>query len=289
METTTTTDIDRIVRVGSDYYKLVKVPTPLGTVTEEYRRWSYRSLVEDHGKDALSHVRKYDGFMNIPDNINHKREHGAFLNLSDPMVHKPATDGPHDCGHTLNYLREVFAERSEEALDYLQLALAMPGQRLPVLYLTGPRGSGKTTLLKYLHTLFEGASYFMMQDEMAGDFNAQYIAKQLVCIDGAVATHQFIEHLRRLNSTHKMVRNAKGADQVTMDWFGKLVVGITGHCAVDQDDPCAWVVPMRYSADYHQQHERNLVQEIPHFLAHLLQRQLHTKAVSRYWFAPLSA
>ena len=62
------------LRVGTSYYKLVQAPTIAGHFNEILVHWNIETIRQDHGKDYLSKVPKYDGFTCIPSHIGFKQE-----------------------------------------------------------------------------------------------------------------------------------------------------------------------------------------------------------------------
>ena len=51
------------IRVGTSYYKHVKAPTIAGHFNEILVHWNMETIKQDHGKDHLSKISKYDGFI----------------------------------------------------------------------------------------------------------------------------------------------------------------------------------------------------------------------------------
>ena len=58
---------DRYIRVATTLYKIVRRPLLSGDYIEECRPWNYETFRQDHGKDELASIQKYDGFCSIPD------------------------------------------------------------------------------------------------------------------------------------------------------------------------------------------------------------------------------
>ena len=50
------------IRVGTTFYKLVRIPTISGHFNEQLVLWNEHIIKQDHGKDYLGKVPKYDGF-----------------------------------------------------------------------------------------------------------------------------------------------------------------------------------------------------------------------------------
>tara|TARA_R110000868_G_scaffold136776_1_gene349831 strand:- start:114 stop:617 length:504 start_codon:yes stop_codon:yes gene_type:complete len=75
--------------VGTSYYKEVKAPTVAGHFNEILVHWNMETIKQDHGKDHLSKIPKYDGFTCIPSHINFKQEYLRFYNIYSPLGKQP--------------------------------------------------------------------------------------------------------------------------------------------------------------------------------------------------------
>ena len=106
------------IRVGTSYYKLVQVPTISRHFNEQLVPWNEHTIKQDHGKDFLSKVPKYDGFACIPCHEGYQREHHGFYNTYSPLEHQPEK-GTIDS--TRKLLLHIFGNQLELGLDYLKL------------------------------------------------------------------------------------------------------------------------------------------------------------------------
>ena len=77
------------IRVGTAYYKLVHAPTIAGHFNEVLVHWNMETIKQDHGKDHLSKVPKFDGFTCIPSHIDFKQEFKGFYNTYSPLAKLP--------------------------------------------------------------------------------------------------------------------------------------------------------------------------------------------------------
>lgn len=57
---------EKYVRVGTTYYKKSLYPTFFGEPVEVLVPWSPELIRQDHGKNILSEIETYDGFICIP-------------------------------------------------------------------------------------------------------------------------------------------------------------------------------------------------------------------------------
>ena len=134
-------DEEKYQRVGVSLYKIVKRPLLSGDFIEERRAWNYETLRQDHSKDYISRLEKFDGFCSVPEHINYKRSIGKFLNQYEPINYQPAEGS---CTKIIEFLSHIFEEQIEMGLDYLQLLYRKPLVRLPILLLVSrERNTGK--------------------------------------------------------------------------------------------------------------------------------------------------
>jgi hypothetical protein len=84
METTET-----YLRIGTTYYKVVRKPLVSGDKIELLIPWSVECIKQDHGKDFLSAVERYDGFCLVPGHLDYQRKVGNFYNRYSPFRHEP--------------------------------------------------------------------------------------------------------------------------------------------------------------------------------------------------------
>ena len=141
------------IRVGTTFYKLVKAPTIAGHFDELLVPWNEHLIKQDHGKDFLSKVSKYDGFTCIPSHLDFKKEYHNFYNIYSPLRNTPKEG---NIEKTLSFIHHIFGKQKELGLDYLQLLYQKPTQILPILCLVSKeRITGKSTFLKWLKEIFE--------------------------------------------------------------------------------------------------------------------------------------
>mgnify|MGYP003636387048 FL=1 len=85
------------LRVGTSYYKLVQAPTTIaGHFNEILVHWNIETIRQDHGKDYLGKVPKYDGFTCIPNHIHFKQEYKGFYNTYSPLPAIPKVGNAND-------------------------------------------------------------------------------------------------------------------------------------------------------------------------------------------------
>tara|TARA_R110002049_G_scaffold46851_2_gene135890 strand:- start:1854 stop:2159 length:306 start_codon:yes stop_codon:yes gene_type:complete len=78
------------IRVGTSYYKEVKAPTIAGHFNEILVHWNMETIKQDHGKDHLSKIPKYDGFTCIQ--LHHFSELNFFISsMSFPKLYRTSS------------------------------------------------------------------------------------------------------------------------------------------------------------------------------------------------------
>ena len=79
---------DNYLRVGTSYFKKSLYPTLSGDRIEILLPWSPELIRQDHGKNALSLVEIFDGFICFPENRlefylkNHQGYYNTYHSLS---------------------------------------------------------------------------------------------------------------------------------------------------------------------------------------------------------------
>ena len=68
---------DSYLRVGTTYFKKSMYPSVNGDFIEILIIWSSELIRQDHGKNTLSEVERYDGFICLPENRpEHAHDYG---------------------------------------------------------------------------------------------------------------------------------------------------------------------------------------------------------------------
>ena len=143
---------EKYIRVGTTLFKMVRKPLQSGDFIEMRIPWNYDTLRQDHSKDFISTIEKYDGFCCIPSHMNYQRTINNFLNEYQPAVIVPLAG---EFPKILTFLKHIFGEQIELGKDYFQLLYLHPLQCLPVLlFVSKERNTGKTTFLNLLKAIF---------------------------------------------------------------------------------------------------------------------------------------
>ena len=277
---------EKYQRVGTTLYKIVKRPLMSGDFIEERRAWNYETLRQDHSKDYISQIEKYDGFCSVPDHINYKRSIGKFLNQYEPINYQPAEG---DCTKSIEFLSHIFEEQIEMGLDYLQLLYRKPLVRLPILLLVSrERNTGKTTFLNFLKAIFASNMTFNTNEDFRSQFNSDWTNKLIIAVDEALLDRrEDSERIKNLSTAMSFKAESKGKDRNEVDFFAKFILNSNNEhrpIIIDQGETRYWV---RKVSPLKKENDRilgELKAEIPHFLYFLLHRDYSTKYESRMWF-----
>ncbi len=113
----------KYVRVGTTYYKMVSQPQLRGGSVRKRIPWSVETLRQDHGKNFIADIPKYDGFCTVPSHTDYREEIDNFLNLYEPIDLVPV-EGPFP--HIESLVHHIFGEQYELGMDYLQLLCKYP-------------------------------------------------------------------------------------------------------------------------------------------------------------------
>lgn len=274
------------IRVGTTLYKIVQRPLMSGDFIEERRPWNYETLRQDHSKDFISQIEKFDGFCSVSDHVNYQRSIGKFLNQYDPIVYTPVQGG---CLTILGFLTHIFSEQIELGLDYLQLLYLKPLVRLPILLLVSKeRNTGKTTFLNFLKAIFAGNMTFNTNEDFRSQFNSDWANKLIVAVDEVLLDRrEDSERIKNLSTAISYKAEAKGKDRSEVDFFAKFILCSNNEnnpIIIDQGETRYWVRKVKPLEKEDNQILNRLKSEIPQFLYYLQYRRLSTKSESRMWF-----
>ncbi|WP_036380791.1 primase-helicase family protein [Muricauda sp. MAR_2010_75] len=276
------------LRSGTSFYKIVRVPTISGHFNEQLVTWSEHAIKQDHGKDYLSKVPKYDGFTCIPNHIDFKREHHGFYNIYSPLSH---TLEYKEIQNSLMFMEHIFGKQKELGLDFLQLLYKKPTQILPILCLVSTeRNTGKSTFLKWLKEIFENNLTYLTNDSFGSQFNSDWANKLLICIDEVLFNkEELTERIKYLSTTNRNKLEAKGKDKREVEFFGKFILCSNNEDSfikIDANETRFWVRKIAPLKKEQTDFLEMLIEEIPGFLHFLSQRKLVSKQKTRMWFTP---
>ena len=276
------------VRVGTQLYKIVHVPTLQGDEEEQLIPWKYGTLKQDYAKDDMPVIPKYDGFCTIPSHTDYQPSVGNFLNLYKPISHEPAEG---EFPHVEALMRHIFEEQYELGMDYLQLLYLRPIQKLPILLLVSEeRNTGKSTFLNFMKAVFQDNATFNTNEDFRSQFNADWAGKLLIVVDEVLLSRkEDSERLKNLSTAFSYKIEAKGKDRQEVHFFAKFILCSNNEAFPVMIDPVEtryWVRKVKRLETDDTNFLDSLKAEIPALLHHLQHRQLSTERKSRMWFAP---
>ena len=260
----------------------------VGTFNEILVHWNMETIKQDHGKDHLSKIPKYDGFTCIPNHINFKQEYLGFYNIYSPLGKQPKEGS---IVYSLKFIEHIFGKHFDLGLDYLQLLYLKPIQVLPILCLVSKeRSTGKSTFLKWLKEIFDNNLTYLTNDSFSSQFNADWANKLLICIDEVLFNkEELTERIKYLSTTNINKLEAKGKDKREVEFFGKFILCSNNEesfIKIDANETRFWVIKVPVLETENIQFLGNLIKEIPAFMHYLNQRKIASKHLTRMWFTP---
>jgi energy-coupling factor transporter ATP-binding protein EcfA2 len=279
---------DQYIRVGTTYYKKSLYPSVLGESTEILIPWSAETIRQDHGKNLLSDLEQYDGFICIPENRKEyfTKRVGAYYNTYHSISSTPVEG---DISNTLNFISHIFGEQKELGLDYIQLLYLSPNQILPVLCCVSKKNNtGKSTLLKWLKKIFEHNMTFLTNNDFNSQFNSDWTSQLIVAVDETFLKNEEItEKIKYLSTTNTYKTESKGRDKREAYFFGKFILCSNkenSFIKIDKEETRFWVRKINSFEKEDVYFLQKLIKEIPAFLYFLSNRELSTENKSRMWF-----
>ncbi len=274
------------IRVGTTYYKIVEKPSLFGEMIKVRVPWSIETIRQDHGKDFISRVLKYDDFCIVPSHTNRQEKVGNCFNLYEAFEHTPRAG---ECQTILSAIRHIFEEQYELGLDYIQLLYLKPVEKLPIiLLLSKERNTGKSTFLNLLKDIFGKNMTFNTNEDFRSQFNADWANKLLIGIEEVLFDkQQDSERIKNLSTAFQFKSEAKGKDRTETGFFGKFLLCSNNELNPIQIQPGEtryWVRKLSRLKKTDTEIKDKLKQEIPAFLHFLSNRKLSTERKSRMWF-----
>ena len=277
---------DKYIRVATTLYKIVQKPLQSGDFIEMRIPWNYDTIKQDHSKDFLSNIAKYDGFCCVPNHLNYKRTIGTFLNDYEPIEVQPLQG---EFPKITEFLHHIFGTQYEMGIDYLQLLHSQPLQRLPILMLVSKeRNTGKTTFLNLLKAIFGGNMTFNTNEDFRSQFNSDWATKLIVAVDEVLLDRrEDSERIKNLSTARSYKAEAKGKDRNEVEFFAKFVLcsnNETNPIFVEQGETRYWVRRIPTISGDNPDLLGEMKKELPALLWFLAQRNLSTSKESRMWF-----
>lgn len=287
-------DLKKYMRIGSDYFRMIEQ----GTYNEDGEKiredemlvpWSVTEIGRDFGKENVSKVARYDGFCNVANHVNYKQVMDNKWNLYSDIKHDIVQG---DWSNIDQFIRHIFQEQYEMALDYIQILYTKPYQKLPVLCLVSKEeGTGKSTFLKLLYMIFQNNMTFVSPDDIMGQWTSHWVSKLIVaCEETFFEKKEAEEKIKNYSTADKIMRSERFVNNSLIDCFLKFV-----FCSNHEDNFIKlnkgasrfWVVKVgviqgKSNPDF----EKLLQDEVSAFLHFIQSRELSTVKRDRMWFHP---
>lgn len=276
------------LRIGTSYFKQIHKPLISGDTLEYLSIWSKECIREDHGRDFMSEIKKYDGFCCVPSHLDFKQEISNFYNTYDPLIHTPMKG---KVTHTISFMKHIFGEQLEIGLDYLKILYERPTQILPVLCLVSKeRNTGKTTFLNFLKNIFGSNITYNTNDDFRSQFNSDWSSKLGIVVDEVLLDKQEdTERIKNLSTARTYKVEAKGKDKNEIEFFGKFILCSNNEknfIKIEPGEIRFWVRKINPFQTEDEQFLNKLIKEIPAFLQYLIERPYATQNRTRMWFTP---
>lgn len=267
------------IRVGVDYFKRIIKSDRYGVEQTQLKKWEKSIIVEDHGKNLIQLIDRFDDFTILPNNKTFIPSEGGCYNLYNKFAHAPVnhTVELDEIQTTVKLINHIFGEHAELGLRYLQILYLYPTQILPVLALVSTeRETGKTTFLNYIQMIFGDNSTLINPTDLMSSFNDAYATKNIVMIDETVIDKQHtVEKLKSLATAKSLSVSQKFVQHYNVPFFGKIIVCTnkeTDFMRIDEEEIRFWVRKIKpIQGKKNTNIENDLRNEIPAFLKYLEQ------------------
>jgi hypothetical protein len=267
------------IRVGVDYFKTFNKIDRYGVKQTILKAWKKETINEDHGKNLLPRINKFDDFTILPNNKVFIPVENNCFNLYSKFSHEPFNDliNDNDIPTTLGLLNHIFSEQIELGLKYMKILYENPKQILPVLSLVSTeRETGKTTFLNYIQMLFGENSTLINPSDLMSSFNDSYAAKNIIMIDETVIEKQHVvEKLKSLATAKSISVSQKHIAHYSIPFFGKIIICTnkeTDFMRIDDEEIRFWIRKIKsITGKKNVNIENDLSLEIPKFLKYLTQ------------------
>tara|TARA_R110002050_G_scaffold4573_2_gene22153 strand:- start:66579 stop:67775 length:1197 start_codon:yes stop_codon:yes gene_type:complete len=279
---------DKYLRIGTTYYKDVKMPLISKDTINILVPWSKSEIILDHNTDFLKNIAKYDGFCLIPSHTNYESEINGFYNKYEKIEHKICKG---DFPETKKFLKHIFGEQYGMGLDYFSILWHNPTQVLPILCLvSNERNTGKTTFLNWVKLIFQSNMTINNNEDFRSRFNSDWASKLIIAVDEVLLDkREDSERLKNLSTAKTYKSEAKGKDKIEGSFFGKFILCSNNEenfVYIDDSEIRYWV---RKITPFHSSNDNpNLLEvlekELPKFINFINSRKISCPRKTRMWF-----
>lgn len=279
------------IRVRTVLYKKIQKPLLSGDFIECLSPWSLDVIRQDYGKkwiELYEKMPKYDGFCNMPDHLNYMRAFKGFYNQYEPFRIVPV-EGKFD--FIMVFLKHIFQEQIDIAIDYLTILFQKPTERLPILCLVSKeRGTGKTTFLNLLKEIFGANMTYNNNEDFRSNFNDSWVNKLIIAVDEVLLDRkEDSEKIKNLSTARSYKMESKGVDRMEVEFFGKFILCSNNEedfIFIDPLETRYWIRKVQPLPNADPMMLQTLKAEVPAFVYFLKNRQIAREKKSRMWFSP---
>lgn len=272
------------MRVGCDYFKILQKTNRYDVKCKNIKSWKKQEIIDDHGKNLLKDLPRFDDFTLNPDNVNYKEFVDGYYNLYAEFPHKAIDKkevSKDDFPNIARMMKHIFgANKSNPDQEwlgyvYLQILYLYPRNHFYILCLVSTeRQTGKTTFMNFLEIMF-GDNYISIKpDDLINNFNEFWATKNIIAVDEAVVEKSSaVERLKAIVTQKTQSVNRKHVAQYQLPFYGKVIMNSNKEhdfMKIEHDEIRFWVrkIPpvtgMRDALI-----EEKLKDEIPYLLAYL--------------------
>ena len=267
------------IRVGVDYFKVIKKKDRYGSEETMLKAWKKDEIKQDHSKQLIPFIFKFDDFCLIPDNINYQPVNNNCYNLYSKFMHEVDQNDItlNDIPHSKEVLEHIFGEQVMLGLQYLKILYEYPKQILPVLVLVSTeRETGKTTFLNWMSMIFGNNSVLISPDELTHSFNSSYASKNIIMVDETIIEKSTsVEKLKSLATAKSISVQQKFVSSYSIPFFGKVIICTNKEkdfMKIDEEEIRFWIRKINpIKTAKNTKIETDLYNEIPKLLKYLQQ------------------
>ena len=264
------------IRVGTKFYKRISKQDRFGIYRDELKVWDRSTIVDDHGRDFLSQIEKFDDFVIEPNNKEYSRIVNGNYNTYSSFSHEPKefTDEK-QIQWTLKVLKHLFDDQYNLGIQYLKVLYDHPKQSLPILvFISTERQTGKSTFIDWVTMLFGSNTVMINPENIGSQFNGSYADKNIIMIEEShFDSKQATEKLKNLSTQKNILVNSKHTQEYSTPFYGKIIIASNNEdkfSKVDSPEIRYWVrkAPTLQGKANHNI-LKDMVSEIPYFLGFL--------------------
>lgn len=281
-------ELKNYMRIGDDYYQILWIPDKNGTPVKTPVKRKKGTIIDDFGKYALQHIKKYKSFCLVPSHLDYKQEINGYYNRYVELDHEIKQG---KCPNSLKMVKHIFGEeRYELGLDYLKILFEKPNQLLPILALVSEeRNTGKSTFGQWLIEIFQQNTAKLGNADLSDSFNDSFAEKLLIVVDETSIEKRVVsEAVKRMATEQgKILVNSKNIAKYEVDWIGKFIFisnNETDFIHIGKGENRYLVLKIPTLKDDNPNFKSLLIHEIPHFLHFLHKRDLKYPQKTRTWF-----